>query len=138
MKISKFFNRKKKEEKKVEVVVKQPTELEELELTCGGKDTKVYEALSLPLFLKPPKEYSIKEILEKARQKEGAGYIQDAASDYFQAGRIALLEGDIEHVKTYFGLYQEMTGKKLTILEIPEEAVAIAQLYYQKLLDKTK
>jgi len=135
MKILKFFNRKKKEEKKVEAVVRQPSELE---ILCGG-DKKVYLALFDTLLLKPPpKEFSIKGALEEARQKEEAGDILGVGLCYLLAGQISLFNGDVEGVKTYFGRYQELTGKKLTILDlgIPERAVEVAKVYYQKL--KTK
>ena len=103
-----------------------------MQVICD-EDTEVYQALNYTLLLKPPKDKdpSIEEELEKARQKEEAKDISDAAQHYFQAGRLALFKGDVEGVKKYFGRYREITGRDLLILKIPEEAVKKAQEYYK-------
>jgi len=135
MKILRLFHKKAKEEKKEKLVEKkQPTELE---VICGGRDTKVYKALCNTLLLRPPnpknEDSSIEGELEKARQKEEAKDISGAAQHLFQAGRLALFKGDVEGMKKYFGQYKEITGRNLLILEIPEEAVEKAREYYKSI-----
>jgi len=112
-----------------------PTELEKL---CAG-NSEVLEALRDTMFLDPTKiEFSIKDALARAKEMEKAKDGLRAAMWYRIAGSLAIYEGDVSKVKEYFDKYAKLTGRKLKILEIAEEAVKKAQEFYQKYLEEKK
>ena len=118
-----------------EEVQTSPTELEKL---CAD-NSEVLEALRDTMFLDPTKiEFSIKDALVNAKEMEKAKDELRAAIWYRIAGGLAIHEGDVSKVKEYFGKYAKLTGKKLKILEITEEAVKKAQEYYRKYLEEKK
>jgi len=136
--LDRLLKRKEKqneEEVKIEEVKTGPTELEKL---CAG-NSEVLEALRDTMFLDPTKiEFSIKDALVNAKEMEKAKDELRAAIWYRIAGGLAIHEGDVSKVKEYFGKYAKLTGKKLKILEITEEAVKKAQEYYRKYLEEKK
>jgi len=108
-----------------------PTELEKL---CAG-NSEVLEALRDTMFLDPTKiDVSLKDALANAKEMEKAKDKLRAAMWYRIAGGLAIYEGGVSKVREYFGKYAKLTGKKLKILEVTEEAVKKAQEYYQKYL----
>ena len=108
-----------------------PTELEKL---CAG-NSEVLEALRDTMFLDPTKiDVSLEDALTNAKEMEEAKDKLRAAMWYRIAGGLAIYEGDVSKVREYFGKYAKLTGKKLKILEVTEEAVKKAQEYYQKYL----
>jgi len=112
--------------------------LSELEELCVD-NPKVYEALKDTMFLDPTKiAISMKDAVNKAKELEKAGDFLRAAVWYKIAGGLAIYEEDTSKVKEYFGRYAKLTGRKLKILEIVEEAVKKAQEFYQKYLEEKK
>lgn len=118
------------EEKKEEKVVTRKPSL--LKRVCDG-DEEAYEALREALAFKRPSD-PVDELLKKASASEEAGDPLGIAGQYYRTlGQISLADGDIEGVKGHFKKAQELTGKRYSILEIPERAVSKAKEYYQKI-----
>ena len=108
-----------------------PTELEKL---CAG-NSGVLEALRDTMFLDPTKiDISLEDALANAKEMEKAKDKLRAAMWYRIAGGLAIYKGDVSKVREYFGKYAKLSGKKLKILEVTEEAVKKAQEYYQRYL----
>jgi hypothetical protein len=137
MKIRRLLKKEeKKEERKADVGVKQPSELE---IFCG-EDKEVYEAFSSALLLNPQlfKKFSIEEVLKEANQKEMDRDFFGAGLCYLFAGQLSLFNGDVEGVKKFFSRCQELTGRNYLILMVVERAVKKAQEYYKILEAKAK
>ena len=127
-----LFKRKKKEE--VIENAEEKSESTELETFCSDAP-EILEALKDTMFINPLRfDVSLKDALSKAKQFEKEGDNVRAALWYRIAGGLAIYEGDVSKVKDYFSKYAKLTGKKLKILEVTEEAVKKAQEYYQRYL----
>lgn len=127
-----LFKRKEKEEE-IETA-EETSELTELESFCSD-NPEILEALKNMMFINPSRfDISLKDALSKAKQFEKKGDNIRAALWYRIAGGLAIYEGDVSKVKDYFSKYAELTGEKLKILEVAEEAVKKAQEYYQRYL----
>jgi len=127
-----LFRKKKKEE--VIENAKEKSESTELETFCSDAP-EILEALKDTMFINPLRfDVSLKDALSKAKQFEKEGDNIRAALWYRIAGGLAIYEGDVSKVKDYFGRYAKLTGRKLKILEVTEEAVKKAQEFYQRYL----
>jgi len=123
--IKRLFRKKEVEEK---------PKLTELEQICLN-DSEVYEALKDTMFLNPLRiDVSFDNAVSNARKFEKEKNYLKAALWYKIAGGLAIYKGDINKVRECFGKYAKLTGKKLKILEVTEEAVKKAQEYYQRYL----
>lgn len=127
-----IFKRKKKEEAKTTVEVKQMTELEQI---CGD-DKETYEALANVMFLDPRKiGASMEEAAENAKKFEKEKDLARARLWYQIAGGLAIYEGNVKKVVEYFSKCEKLSpGSSYPILKNPEKAVAKAQEYYKKFL----
>ena len=134
--LSRLFRRSKREIK-IEESVETATEKTELEKLCSSTP-EIYEALKEFLLLDPTKiDIDLRDAIENAKKFEKTGKTLSAASWYRIAGGLAIYKGDVEQVKKIFTKYAELTGKKLKILELAEEAVKVAQRYYEEYLGKS-
>ncbi|MHA1723157.1 MAG: hypothetical protein ACTSXW_08780 [Candidatus Baldrarchaeia archaeon] len=122
---------------KIEESVETATEKTELEKLCSSTP-KIYEALKEFLLLDPTRiDIDLRDAIENAKKFEKTGKTLSAASWYRIAGGLAIYKGDVKQVKKIFTRYAELTGKKLKILELTEEAVKAAQRYYKEYLGKS-
>jgi hypothetical protein len=128
------FKRKKGDEKKTGVEVKEAKEMiTELEQLCVD-DKETYEALIHAMFLDPKKiEISMRDAEEEAKKFEKAQDLVRARAMYEIAGGLAISEGDVDEVVEFFGKCEKLLpDNKYPILKNPEKAVAKAQEYYKK------
>ena len=121
MGITKRLSRKKEIEEK--------PKLTELEQICLN-DSEVYEALKDTMFLNPLRiDVSFDDAVSNARKFEKEKNYLKAALWYKIAGGLAIYKGDINKVRECFGKYAKLTGKKLKILEVTEEAVKLSLIH---------
>jgi len=132
--LSRLFGKRKKQNT---IIIKEEKKLTSLE-SLFLNDLEIYDALKDTMFLYPTKiDVTFKEAILQAKKLEREDPVR-AAVWYRIAGSLAIYAGDVSKVKECFGKYAKLTGRKLKILEIVEEAVKKAQEFYQKYLEEKK
>ena len=134
MKFIRNLLRRRETKKETKELPEEKVGVTDLEKLCLDSPD-VFRALKNTMFLDPRKiDVSLEEALSNAKELEKAKDTVRAAVWYKIAGGLAIYSGDVSKVKEYFGKYAKLTGKKLKILEVTEEAVKKAQEYYQRYL----
>lgn len=132
--------RKEKKEKTEKVPEKKVERETDLKTACGENE-KVYDALREFILLHPWRvermlEVSIEETIKRAEKK-----IQDPLKERAScklATQLAIYIGDSAAVKKFGERYSKLTGERLKILDVLEQAMKISQKYYREQLAKDK
>ena len=138
MDFEKRFKKNEKSAKPTEAVEKKEESVD-LKSFCG-EDTELLAMLKDNILLNPART-TMEEAEKKAKELESleTANLISAGMYYKFAGCIALFNGNVKKVKKHFSKYHRLFPEKpIPILNNPEKAVAKAQEYYQKCMQKEK